>query len=120
MSQSRGDIAFSREQQPISPPGGKDFSMKRVISFATTGLFVTGLALLPMTGRADQTVTGDKSVTPGPASATGIKGNSTTATAVEPVTSPVKKDDKKVTVTPSGAAPASGGAAAKTPAKGAS
>ncbi len=94
--------------------------MKRVMSFATTGLFVTGLALLPMTGRADQTVTGDKSVTPAPASATVITGKSTTATAVEPVTSPVKKDDKKVTVTPSGAAPASGGAAAKTPAKGAS
>ena len=93
--------------------------MKRVMSFATTGLFVTGLALLPMTGRADQTVTGDKSVTPAPASATVTTGKSTT-TAVEPATSPVKKDDKKVTVMPSGAAPASGGAAAKTPAKGAS
>ena len=94
--------------------------MKRVMSFATTGLFVTGLALLPMTVRADQTVTG-KSVTPAPAAATMTTGKSTTTTtAVPPVTSPVKQDDKKVTATPSGAVPVTGGTAVKTPAKGAS
>jgi hypothetical protein len=91
--------------------------MKRVMSFATTGLFVTGLGMLPMTARADQAVTGDKSVTPAPATATVAPGKTTATTTAQPATPAVKKDDKKVTATPSGATPAT---TVKTPAKGAS
>ena len=38
--------------------------MKRILSITTTGLFLTGLALAPMSVRADQTVVGGKTVTP--------------------------------------------------------
>lgn len=94
--------------------------MKRVLTLASTGLFVTGLALLPISGRADQTVTGGNSVTPAQGASTVTPGKATATSTVQPSTTPVKKDDKKVTATPSGAVPASGGAAVKTPGKGAS
>jgi hypothetical protein len=77
--------------------------MKRVLTLAITGLFMTGLAVLPISARADQTVTGAKSVTSTPAAS----GVTTTA--------PVKKDDKKVSATPSVTAPATSGTMAKTP-----
>ncbi len=80
--------------------------MKRVLSLTTTGLFVTGLALLPMSVRADQ------------AAVTGKDGHAapvvTTTTTVKAPMVPVKKaDDKKVTT-----APSAGAAVTKIPAKG--
>jgi hypothetical protein len=91
--------------------------MKSLLTFATTGLLVTGLALLPASGRADQTVTGAKSVTQDPAASTTTP---TGTSGVQTSTAPVKKDDKNATAMPGGTAPAPGGAAVKTPTKGAS
>lgn len=86
--------------------------MKRVLTFATTGLFVTGLALLPLSARADDAATSGKSVTPAQ-TATTTPSKTPVTTGVQTATTPVKKDDKKVTATPSGTP-------AKTPVKGAS
>jgi hypothetical protein len=90
--------------------------MKHVLTLATTGLFVTGLALLPMSARADQTVTGSESVTPGASTMT--PGKTTATSGVQSSTTAVKKDDKKVTATPGGTVPATGAATVKTPGKG--
>ena len=96
--------------------------MKRVLTFATTGLFMTGLALLPMSVRADQTVTGGK--TAAPAASTMTPSTAPGASGAQTSTAPVKKDDKKVTpgstttVAPSGSGPVSPGTTVKTPAKG--
>jgi hypothetical protein len=103
-----------------SSPGGKDISMKRVLTLATCGLFATGLAVLPMAARADQTVTG--TTTPAAAASTTAPAkmsgeHSSTAT--------VKKDDKKVTAAPATATPSTSTTTTtpnvvKTPGKGAS
>ena len=94
--------------------------MKRVLSLTTTGLFVAGLALVPMSVRADQTVTGGKSVVPAPAASTATPGTASMATPGAASTSSgtqtsatVKKDDKKVITIP-----AAGGSTVQTPAKG--
>jgi hypothetical protein len=94
--------------------------MKRVLTLATTGLFVTGLALLPISGRADPAAADGKSVTPAPAVTTMTPGKTTSLPSAQPTTASVKKDDKKVTATPSVAPPSAAGTAVKTPAKGAS
>jgi hypothetical protein len=86
--------------------------MKRVLTFATTGLFLTGLALLPLSARAEDAATG-KSVTPAPTASTMTPAKAPVAGGVQTSTAPVKKDDGKVTATP-------GSTVAKTPAKGAS
>ena len=85
--------------------------MKRVLSFAATGLFVTGLALSPLAARADDATTGAKGVTPSPAGSVATPTKPTVATGVSPSAPTVKMDDKKAVVTPSGAtvkAPAKG------------
>lgn len=92
--------------------------MKRVMSFATTGLFVTGLALLPIAAHADQTATGGKSTASTPAASATKPSTSTATTTAQPGTPTVKKDDKNMTATPAGTAPATNGAAVKPPAKG--
>jgi Na+/glutamate symporter len=84
-------------------PGGKDSAMKRALTLATTGLFVTGLTLLPLSARADEA---GKIVTPAATTA----GKATVKTDVQNSTS--AKDEKKVTSTPSVTT-------TKTPAKGA-
>ena len=88
--------------------------MKRILSITTTGLFLTGLALAPMSARADQTVVGGKTVTPTQSDSTATKpmpgAQTTTGQAA---TDPVKKDDKKASVTPGGSAPASGSTSTK-------
>lgn len=57
--------------------------MKRVLTVATAGLFMTGLALLPMSVRADQTAAGAKDGKP-------VVSSTTTTTTVAPtVASPV-------------------------------
>jgi len=87
------------------------------MSFATTGLFVTGLALLPITGHADQTATGEKSAPSVPAAAATTSGKVVTTTTVQPVAPTVKKDEKNMTATPGSTAPATNGAAVKAPVK---
>ena len=69
--------------------------MKRLLSLATTGLFLAGLAMVPMSVRADQTVVGGKTVAP-------LHTESTTMPPkmAPTATAPVKADDKKVTATP--------------------
>jgi hypothetical protein len=119
--------------------------MKRVLSLATTGLFLTGLALVPMSVRADpaavvdgktimptQTdsttapkITHSGTVMPQTDSTTAPKmtpsGHAATAPVIAPVKKDeVKKDDKNLTATPNSSAPASGVTTTKTPAKGAS
>jgi hypothetical protein len=90
-----------------SSPGGKDISMKRVLTLATCGLFATGLAVLPMAARADQTVTG--TTVPAPAASTTapakMSGEHSAAVTVKKDEGTVKKDDKKVTAAPTTAAP---------------
>lgn len=57
--------------------------MKRVLTVATAGLFMTGLALLPMSVRADQTAAGAKDGKP-------VVSSTTTTTTVAPaMASPV-------------------------------
>ena len=83
--------------------------MKRILSITTTGLFLTGLALAPMSVRADQTVVGGKTVTPTQSDSTATKPMPGGQTAVDPM----KKDDKKASVTPGGSAPTSGSTSTK-------
>lgn len=65
--------------------------MKRVLTLATTGLFVTGLALLPLAANADQAVGGKD-------------GKMAPAAAAAAPAAPVKKaDDRKVTASPAAA-----------------
>jgi hypothetical protein len=109
--------------------------MKRVLSLATTGLFLAGLAMVPMSARAastDQTVVDGKAVaTTHTDPLTAPKMAPTGHTLVTPQTSPslqtspaqtstapVKKDDK-ITATPGSSVPAAG-TATKAPGKGAS
>jgi hypothetical protein len=115
--------------------------MKRVLSLATTGLFLAGLAMVPMSARAastDQTVVDGKAAVDGKAVATthtdpmtAPKMAPTGHTLVTPQTSsslqtspaqtstaPMKKDDK-ITATPGSSVPAAG-TATKAPGKGAS
>jgi hypothetical protein len=93
--------------------------MKRILTLATTGLFVTGLALLPVSGRADPAVTGGKAVTSDHTASAMTPGTGSATSGGQTYSAPVKKDDKNLTVTPgSGTTAAPGGAAAKTPAKG--
>jgi hypothetical protein len=85
--------------------------MKRVLSLATTGLFLAGLAMVPMSVRADQTAVGGKTVAPLHADSTTSKMAPTTPAPVKAddktAAAPVKADDKKVTATPgSGMTPA--------------
>jgi hypothetical protein len=64
--------------------------MKRVLSLATTGLFLAGLAMVPMSVRADQTAVDGKTVAP-------LHTDSTTTPKMAPTaTAPVKHDDKTV------------------------
>lgn len=85
--------------------------MKRVLTLATTGLFVTGLALLPLAANADQAVSGkDGKTAPAAASTTAPAG---TMPAGSTAAAPVKKmDDHKV------AAPATSGSSTVAPAGG--
>jgi len=92
--------------------------MKRILTFAAAGLFVTGLALLPLSARADQTVTGGKTTTSAQSGGTMVPAKDSATSAVQPSTSAVKKDDKTTTAAPAGTAPATGGAVVKSPAKG--
>ncbi len=118
--------------------------MKRVLTLTTTGLFVTGLALLPMSVRADQTVNTGKDVKSAPMTGTAQTGTSHTSTTVTPaapraVTPPhvgdkapvvagthapaaamTKPDDKKALVAPSvgGTTTTTTVAPVKTPEKG--
>jgi hypothetical protein len=113
-------------------PGGKDSAMKRVLTLATTGLFVTGLTLLPLGARADEA---GKIVPPAATTAgkTTVKTDVQSSTPAMPAggkatvktdaqNSASAKDEKKMTstpgvTTPSVAAPSV--AVTKAPAKGA-
>ncbi|MSP01356.1 MAG: hypothetical protein EXR07_09970 [Acetobacteraceae bacterium] len=81
--------------------------MKRVLTFASLGLFAAGLALVPLSARADQTVSSGKDGKPVAASTTAPAPVGGTVTA--PVT---KADGHKVTAAP----PASGGMTVAPPA----
>ena len=99
--------------------------MKRVLSFVTTGLFMTGLALLPMSVRADPVTAGGKDVKAQtgaaamtPATPPATSGVHDSATAVKkPGDKTVTTDPAAKTATPSGSPAVTGGAAAKTPSK---
>ena len=109
--------------------------MKRVLSLSTTGLFLLGLAMVPLSARADQAAVDGKTAAPAAASATTSTpvaptamhgktattvGTQTPAAAGATATTPVKKDDHKMTVAPTGSAPAAASTVTKTPGKGAS
>ena len=83
--------------------------MKRILTLAATGLFVTGLSLLPLSVQASEPATGSKSATPAPAASTMLTDKTTTASGAPSSASPAKKDTGKTTVT----TPATGGAAVK-------
>jgi hypothetical protein len=109
--------------------------MKRVLSLATTGLFLAGLAMVPMSARAastDQTVVDGKAVATthtdpmtapkmaptGHTLATPQTSPSLQTSPAQTSTAPLKKDDK-ITATPGSSVPAAG-TATKAPGKGAS
>jgi hypothetical protein len=93
--------------------------MKRVLTLATAGLFMAGLAVLPMSAWADQMATGGKSVTPTPSASTMTPAAPLTS-GVQTSTVPAKKLNK-VTSAPTGATtPLPSGTTVKTPVKGAS
>lgn len=96
--------------------------MNRVLSLATTGLLLAGLAMVPMSANADQpTVAGktatthtdattsnhaDTAITTKPATTQPVTTTGVTSSGVKS-TDPTKKDDK-VTVAPGTSAPVSG------------
>ena len=92
--------------------------MKRVLTLAYTGLFVTGLVLLPMTVRADQAVNGKDTKAPPAAGSTMPGSTSATTPSGTATTSPMKKlDDHKAPATGSSTTAPSDGTMGKAPGK---
>jgi hypothetical protein len=84
--------------------------MKRILTLTTTGLLVTGLALLPMISRADDTVTGGKTPASPQAGSTMAPGKDAATSGTQHSGAPAKSVEKSTTAAP-------GGAVVKTPAK---